>query len=98
MTQYTAVEVDANVVAANSGLNSNDSDSVALTGSATHAGTTGVTTGPNLVGVLPPTGTNITTNSLTFVFDKAANVVDPTRFFYVSAGGSRVRQRCDARR
>jgi hypothetical protein len=87
MTQYTALEVDANTVFANSGLNANDADSVALTGSTTHAGTTGVTTGPNLVGVLAPTGTNIATNSLTFVFDKAANVVDVTRFFYVTAGG-----------
>ena len=56
MTQYTALEVDANTVAANSGLNFNDSDSVGLTGSSTHAGTTGVTTGPNLVGVLTPSG------------------------------------------
>jgi len=88
MTQYTAVEVDATTVAANSGLNFNDSDSVALTGSTTHAGTTGVTTGPNLVGVLAPTGTNIATNSLTYVFDKAANVVTTTPgFSYISAGG-----------
>ncbi len=87
LTQYTAVTVSAGAVIGNSALALNLDDSVGLTGSTSHAGTTGVTTGPNLVGVLAPTGTNIATNSLTFVFDKAANVVDPTRFFYVSPSG-----------
>ena len=69
-TQYTAVEVALNAVKANATGAGNLGDAVALTGSTTQAGTRGVTTAPNLVGILAPTDVNLVTNTLTFVFDK----------------------------
>src|SRR5205807_4798554 len=64
-------------------------DSVGVTGSISHAGTTGLTVAPNLVGVLPPTGANQVTHSLTFVFDKSTNTVPAgnTGFFFETAAG-----------
>ncbi len=88
LAQYTAVEVSASAVIGNSALALNLADSVGLTGSTSHAGTTGVTTGPNLVGVLAPTGTNIATNSLTFVYDKPVTNLVPTQFLYVDPAGN----------
>jgi hypothetical protein len=59
-----------------------------LTGSTSHSGTTGVTTTPNLVGVLAPDGVNLSTQTLYFVFDKHTHVISGTGFFYeTSAGG-----------
>ncbi len=91
LAQYTAVEVDPSAVIGNSALALNLADSVGLTGSTSHAGTTGVTTAPNLVGILAPTGTNIGTNSLTYVFDKTTSTAvppNPADFFYVDPAGN----------
>ena len=76
-------------VLANAGLVPNLFDSVTLTGSTSHSGTRGVTTAPNLVGVLPPSGTNQVTHSLTYVFDKNAVTTPATniRFFFETAAG-----------
>jgi hypothetical protein len=86
-TQYTFLEVAPNTVTANSPATSNLADSVALTGSTSHSGTTGVTTNPNLVGVLVPDSVHLSTNSLTFVFDKAAHAT-ANRFDFETAAGS----------
>jgi len=87
LNQYTFVELLPNTTFANAGTVPNLADSVGLSGSTSHAGTTGVSTGPNLVGVVPPTGSNQLTDSLTYVFDKAAKVVNADRFFFETAAG-----------
>ncbi len=88
INQYSFVEAIAGTYFANAGTVPNQADSVALTGSTAHSGTTAVTTGPNLVGILAPDGTHQLSNSLTFVFDKAANVLSTTGFFFETSGGN----------
>ena len=91
LVNYTFVSVAGGAVLSNSGLHPNLQDSVGLTGSTSHSGTIGTTVAPNLVGVLPPTGTNQVTSSLTFIFDKAthANIVPPGfGFFFETAAGN----------
>ncbi len=88
INQYTFVEAAPGTYFANSGTVPNQTDSVALTGSTAHSGTTGVTAGPNLVGILAPDGAHQIANSLTFVFDKATTVTTPADFFYETAGGN----------
>ncbi len=88
INQYSFVEALPGTYLANSGSVPNQGDSVALTGSTAHSGTTGVSAGPNLVGILAPDGTHQVSNSLTFVFDKATNVLTPASFFYETAGGN----------
>ena len=87
--QYSFVEVTGAAVVTNVGSVShvNLVDSVSLTGSTTHSGTTGVTTTPNLVGVLAPIGLNQTTDTLTYVFDKTTHVDTATGFFYETSAG-----------
>jgi hypothetical protein len=89
--QYTFLELTGGAVISNSNPSPsgvNLPDSVALTGSTSHSGTTGVTTTPNLVGVLAPDGVNLSTQTLYFVFDKTTHVTSGTGFFYeTSAGG-----------
>ena len=65
LTQYTTFTVAAGAVTSKTGFD-NNADSVPLLQSATHAGTAAVASPPNLVGVLSPSGQNIT-----FVFDQA---------------------------
>ncbi len=88
INQYTFVEAAPGTYAANSGTVPNQADSVALTGSTAHSGTTGVSAGPNLVGILAPDGAHQIANSLTFVFDKATNVLNAPSFFYETSGGN----------
>jgi hypothetical protein len=85
--QYTFLEVTAGTVTANSPATPNLIDSVALTGSTSHSGTTGVTTNPNLVGALVPDSVHLSTNSLTYVFDKATKAVGTAAFQFETAAG-----------
>jgi hypothetical protein len=85
--QYTFLEVTPGTVTANSPATGNLADSVALTGSTSHSGTTGVTTQPNLVGVLVPDSVHLSTNSLTFVFDKSVHVAGTGPAFTLGASG-----------
>jgi hypothetical protein len=90
LNQYTYVEVKADTVQFNSNANSNLDDSVAFTSSTTHNGTTGLTVGPDLVGILTPSGTDINNNTLSFVEDQ--NVVGPITagdFFFTDSAGNR---------
>ncbi len=88
INNYTVLTVTGGAVRNNSGpLAPNLPDSVALTGSTSHSGTRGVTSAPNLVGVLAPSGTNQLTHSLTYVFDKDTHVVNPSRFLFETANG-----------
>ncbi len=94
--QYTFLEVAPGTVTANSPATPNLADSVAVTGSTSHSGTTGVTTQSNLVGVLVPDSVHLSTNSLTFVFDKNTHVLGTapaypagaSHFFYETASGA----------
>ncbi len=90
LSQYTAVEIPANAVTGLASNQGNLADTVGLTGSTSHDGTTGITVAPNLVGILAPTGTNQNTNSLTFVFDRnvAATGRTASDFFYVDQAGN----------
>jgi hypothetical protein len=85
--QYTFLEVAPGIVTANSPATTNLADSVALTGSTSHSGTTGVTTNPNLVGVLVPDSVHLSTNSLTYVFDKTTHAVNTADFQFETAAG-----------
>jgi hypothetical protein len=88
-TQYTALEADGGAVKANGTNLPNLADSVTLTGSLTHAGTTGVTTAPDLVGIDTPTGSDIVNNKLTYVFDKTVGAtINTDDFFYVDGAGN----------
>jgi hypothetical protein len=86
-SQYTFLEVALGTVTANSPATKNLADSVALTGSTSHSGTTGVTTAPNLVGVLVPDSVHLSTNSLTYVFDKSTHVNVVADFHFETAAG-----------
>jgi hypothetical protein len=88
INQYTFLSAAPGTYFANAGTVPNAFDSVALTGSTSHSGTTGVETAPNLIGILAPDGTHQLTNSLTFVFDKAANVLSAPDFFFETSGGN----------
>lgn len=95
INQFTIVSVIgepaySNIAVASSNGRDNISDSVPLTGSATHNGTTGNTTAPDLTGVTTP---DLSTNTITYVFNKAvaSNTAIPTpdgrQFFYENGGG-----------
>jgi hypothetical protein len=100
INQFTAVTVlgeqgnggfanYTNIVVASSNGRDNISDSVPLTGSATHNGTAGNTTAPDLVGVTTPDGAK---SQITYVFNKAVlgpfmGTPDPIQFFYENGGG-----------
>jgi hypothetical protein len=88
LVNYTFVSVAGGAVLSNAGLHPNLQDSVGLTGSTSHSGTIGTTVAPNLVGVLPPTGTNQVTSSLTFIFDKATHAPTGAGFFFETAAGN----------
>ena len=89
INNYTFVEVAAGAVSANAGLAPNLFDSIDLTGSTSHSGTRGLTTAPNLVGVLAPTSVNKATHSLTYVFDKNthSSAAMNNRYFFETAAG-----------
>lgn len=93
-SQYTVLKVSAGAVTGNTSGLTNVADSVGLTGSPSHSGTIGITTAPNLVGIVPPNGSNLTSDSLTFVFDKNVGATtlpttpDPTKFFFVTGAGT----------
>jgi hypothetical protein len=86
--QYTFVESLAGAVRTNSTNIPSLADSVALTGSTSHSGTTGVTTQPNLVGVPVPDSVELAASALTFVFDKTTHVAAPGDFAFETASGS----------
>ncbi len=88
INQYTFVTAIAGGYFANAGTVPNQADSVALTGSTSHSGTTGVEVAPNLIGILAPDGAHQIANSLTFVFDKAAVVNSAADFFFETSGGN----------
>ncbi len=88
INQYTYLTAGPGTYFANAGTVPNQFDSVALTGSTTHSGTTGQETAPDLVGILAPDGTHQLSNSLTFVFDKAAHVLSTADFFFETSGGN----------
>jgi len=89
MTQYTVLTDFGSGAESNTSTALSLEDSVTLTGSTTHAGTTGVSTGPNLVGIQTPTGTNLTTHTLTYVFDKqVSGTFDATKFFFIDGAGN----------
>lgn len=95
-SDYTVLKVGAASVTANNNTaaNGNIADAVGLTGSTSHDGTQGITTGPELVGILTPTGPTLSGNALTFVFDKDLGaVVAGTNFTYYNSSG----QPCNAR-
>ena len=87
-SQYSVVEVVAGAVVSNASGQGNVTDSVGLTGSLSHSGTIGVTTQPNLVGIVPPDGPHLVTNTLTYVFDKNVATPNSGLFFYVNGGGN----------
>ncbi len=84
---YTFLKVTAGTVMANSPATPNLDDSVALTGSTSHDGTTGVTNQSNLVGVLVPDSVHLSTNSLTYVFDRTTHVSTVADFHFETAAG-----------
>src|ERR1019366_9245063 len=89
LRQYTTFSIAAGAVTSKTGFD-NNADSVALLQSATHAGTAGVASPPNLVGVLSPSG-----STLTYVFDQgigstfgtATGNVNGTTFHVEDAAG-----------
>jgi hypothetical protein len=89
---YTFLEVTPGTVIANSPATGNLADSVALTGSTSHDGTTGVTNQSNLVGVLVPDSVHLATNSLTYVFDRTTTTdmgqASHTNFRFETASGT----------
>ncbi len=89
INQYTAVEIAPGAVEANAGSVPNLVDSVGITGSISHAGVTGITVAPNLAGVLPPSGANQVSHSLTFVFDKTTDspAANNAGYFFETAAG-----------
>ncbi|MGI8557052.1 MAG: hypothetical protein ACR2ND_01880 [Solirubrobacteraceae bacterium] len=94
INNYTIMKLKAGAVVSNSGSGAgNLADSVAMfpntaVGPASHDGTTGVSTAPNLVGILAPNGSNQISKSLTFVFDRNTTVVTPASFFFVDSAGN----------
>jgi hypothetical protein len=88
--QYTVGTVTAGTVQDNLTSLTNNGDSVGLTGSTSNNGTTGHTTGPDLNGILTPSGTDQANNNLEFVFDQAIaqSTVYGTNFYFVDTGGN----------
>src|SRR5581483_3282852 len=90
LAQYSIGTVLPGAVAANGspplGPDGNNlTDSVALTGSNTHNGTSGFSTGPDLVSVVPDS----TSNSITYFFDQEHDgVVVPGNFWFNDAAGN----------
>jgi hypothetical protein len=87
---YTAVEIRANTVLTNTALlptEGNLADAVTLSNSPSQDGTRGITTAPNLIGILAPSSTNLITNTLTYVFDKPVSTVHANRFFDMDGAG-----------
>ncbi len=91
LNQYTIAGVAAGSVQASSSLQTNNADNTTLTGSTTHNGTTGLTVGPDLTGVV----TDINSNTITYVEDQ--NVTGVTgvggsttaaNFYYTDAAGN----------
>ncbi len=92
---YTYVRVAAGTVTANSPATPNLADSVAITGSTSHDGTTGITSQSNLVGVLVPDSVHLSTNSLTYVFDRTTHVAVAGDFAFETASGAILHRRGD---
>lgn len=87
LNQFTIAGVNANTVTAQSSLQTNNADNTSLTGSTTHNGTTGLTTGPDLQNVV----TDINTNTITFIEDQAVTTAsaqaNAAKFFFVDTAG-----------
>jgi hypothetical protein len=98
INQYTIFTLAAGAVEAQSTGALNVDDSTPLIGSSTHNGTTGLTTAPNLTGVVVGSTSTCTSGagttcsgSITYSFDKATNlVVNPITgdFWYEDAAGN----------
>jgi len=89
LNQYTIATVLKNAVVANGGTPIADgnsfTDSVQLTGSNTHNGTSGFTIAPDLTGVIPDS----TSNTITYTEDQAIGSAGAaTLFYFVDAGGN----------
>jgi hypothetical protein len=93
INQYTVFAVLAGAVTDNLTALPNNEDSVALTGSTSNNGTAAHTTGPDLVGILTPSGSDLATNDLEFIFDQAVvpsapGAPVPSDFYLVDQGGN----------
>jgi hypothetical protein len=97
LNQYTAVEIAPAVLDQATSGDPNLEDSVTLSSSSSHAGTRGLTTGPDLIGSVPnsPAASNDssgtgTTFNITYTFDQAIdpNTVNGTGFWFEDAAGS----------
>jgi len=89
INQYTVLSVYGGSVTTNLTALPNNADSVALTGSTTNNGTTGHTTGPDLVGILTPSGSDQANNTLEYQFDQViGSVPAATNFYFMDSGGN----------
>ena len=89
INQYTVLSVYGGTVTDNLTGLPNNADSVALTGSTTNNGTTGHTTGPDLVGILTPSGQDQANNALEYQFDQSiASTPNATDFYFMDSGGN----------
>jgi hypothetical protein len=89
INQYTIGTVVGGTVSDNLTGLFNNSDAVALTGSSSTNGTTGHTTGPDLTGILTPSGTDQVNNNLEFTFDQSlAAAPSGTDFYFMDSGGN----------
>ena len=90
LNKYTIGTVLPSAVAANGGVptgadGNNLTDSTPLTGSSTHNGTSGFTTGPDLSSVIPDS----TSNSITYFFDQEHSGAPVAGdFYFVDAAGN----------
>jgi hypothetical protein len=85
LTQFTVAGVAAGAVSAQTSLAPNDADNTTLTTSTTHNGTTGLTVGPDLTGVV----TDVNSNTITYVEDQnvAPGSIVPADFYFSDAAG-----------
>ena len=89
INQYTIGTVLGGIVTDNLTGLVNNTDATALTFSTTTNGTTGHTTGPDLTGILTPSGSDQANNQLEYVFDQS--IIQPpsgTNFYYIDSGGN----------
>jgi hypothetical protein len=97
LNQYTAVAIAPDVLDQATSGDPNLEDSITLSSSTSHAGTRGLTTGPDLIGSVPnspaattdSSGTG-TTYNITYTFDQAIdpNTVNGAGFWFEDAAGS----------
>jgi hypothetical protein len=83
LNQFTVATVKNGAVAAATGGATNLYDSTTLTGSTTHNGTTGLSTGPDLVGTVAPTSSDVTNKTVTYVFDQNVSGTPTAANFWI---------------